>query len=236
MQFVSGTLLVALAAIHAESDARQDLLFASWMEAQRTTKSLVVQFTLETRDIVSKRGQPKAKGVFRLIRTPDGKNFASYQLTKPEGSDWPGRWSGLLNDGTVYLLFEDKKIAWRMRPSDGDLRQFLEKYFNPFVLLSDKKYAKDKCYLQVAKQDQWYTYLKVTPKNVKRYGWNMENFQGGRVVLMNKSCQEVPKDMQRELRCTDGINEYVYEDKSWRLNYPEAPELEEFTKPEDRPG
>jgi hypothetical protein len=236
MQFVSGTLLVALAAIHAESDARQEQLFASWQEAQRTIKSLVVQFTLETRDIVSKRGQPKAEGVFRLIRTPDGKLFASYQLTQPEGSDWPGRWTGLLNDGSVYLLVDDKKTAFGMKPNDDDLRQFLEKHFNPFVLLLDKKYAKDKCYLEVVKQDEWYTYLSVTPKNVKRYGWNIDSFQGGRVVLINKSSERVPKDMPRELRYTDGFNEYVYDIKSWRFNAPKAPKLEEFARPEDRPA
>jgi hypothetical protein len=233
MQIVCGTLILGLAAIHIKSEARQDQLFTSWQKAQRTTKSLVVEFTQETREKVSKRVKEKFEGVFRLIRTPDAKVFASYKLTLPKRNDWPSQWSALLNDGTVYLLFEDEKTASRMGPTDGDLREFLVKYFNPFVLLTDKKYAKDKCYLQVIKQDESYTYMKVTPKKLTCY---FDSFHEGQVVLMNSSFEGLPKDMPRKLGYNDGFIDYVFEIKSWKFNLPDAPILEEFAKPEDRAG
>jgi len=232
MQFVCITF-VGLVSIHLRSEERQDQLFASWQEAQQTVKSLVVDFTLEV-----KHGSfdEKAEGTFWLIRTPKGQILASYQLSAPEGSFFSHDLSGLLNNGTVYLLNEKEKIALSLRPIQGDLMQFLEKYFNPFVLLLDRKQAKEKCYLQVVKQDDWYTYLHVTPKSVKRYGWFPDLFHQGRVVLMNKSSEGVPKDMPRELRFTNGFYESIFDIKSWRLNAPDAPKVEVFAKPEDRSG
>ena len=88
----------------------------------------------------------------------------------------------------------------------------------------------------MVKQDDWYTYLVVKPKNVRRFGWLPDRFQDGRVVLMNKASDTVPQDMPRQLWYTDGINDYTFEIKSWRLNPVDSLKLEEFAKPEDRPG
>lgn len=233
MQFVCVTL-IALVSIHLRSEDRQDQLFASWQEAQRSVKSLVIDFTLEL-----KHGSfidDKAEGTFRLLRTPNGQIFASYHVCPAEGNFLVGDFSGLLNDGIVYKLNESGKTALNLKPIQGDLMQFLEKYFNPFVLLLERKHAKEKCDLQVVKQDEWYTYLNVTPKKVKRYGWNPDTFHRGRVVLMSKSSESVPKNMPRELQYFDGSSEHIFAIKSWRLNAPEAPKVEEFAKPEDRPG
>ena len=227
------TLIICFAAIHAKSEARQDELFASWQEAQRTAMSLVVDFNLERR---LGSFSDKAEGTFRLIRTPNGRIFASYRIYTGEESFFIRDFSGLLNDGTVYILNEKEKTASNLRSIQGDLMQFLEEYFNPFVLLLDKKYAKEKCYFELVKQDEWYTYLMVTPKDVKREGWFCDQFHKGRVVLMSKASEGVPKDMPREIRYIDGIRENIFAIKSWRFNAPDAPKEEEFTKPEDRPG
>ena len=233
MQFICSTVIIGLVALCLESDARQEQLFASWQDAQRAIKSLVVHFTLETRD-----GSycEKAEGTFRIIRTLNGEIFGSYQLTYPEGSLFPGQWDALLSNGRIYLLYERQKRAMYRGPTDGDLQRFLEKNFNPFVLLLDEKYAKEKCFLEVVKQDEWYTYLKVTPKNLNRYGWCPDQFHEGRVVLMNKSTAGVPKDMPRQLWYTNGCSNFIFEIKSWRFNAPDGPKAEEFAKPEDRPG
>ena len=53
---------------------------------------------------------------------------------------------------------------------------------------------------------------------------------------MNKASESLPKDMPRQLWYTDGIREYTFEIKAWRLNGTDPPKLEEFAKPEDRPG
>jgi hypothetical protein len=237
MRALLGSLLVfGFVALCADGAERQDHLFASWQEAQRDVKSLVVEFTRETRDPIAEERQ-KAEGTFRLIRTPKGEMFASYEIVQPEAKDdKQERWSGLLHNGTVYLLNHDKKTAIRFEPADGDLWRFLEKYFNPFVLLLDQKRAGEKCQIEVVKQDEWYTHLAVKPKHVKRFGWFPDTFHEGRAVLMNKASEAVPKDMPRRLWYTDGVREYTFEIKGWRLNAPEAPKLEEFAKPEDRPG
>jgi hypothetical protein len=86
--------------------------------------------------------------------------------------------------------------------------------------------------LEVAKQDEWYTYLKVTPKQANQ----SDNFRNGWVVLMRKDSEAVPKGMPRQLWHTDGMQEYLFEISAWRLNPEVGPKPEEFTKPEDRPG
>lgn len=76
----------------------------------------------------------------------------------------------------------------------------------------------------------------MKPKHVKSAGWCSDTFHEGRVVVMNKDSEAVPKDMPGRLWYTDGIREYMFEIQSWRLNVAEPPKLEKFPKPETRPG
>jgi hypothetical protein len=146
-------------------------LFASWEQAQRTVRSLSITFTTETREAVFDQREQR-EGTFRLFRNRNGEVFASYRVL-----DKKGKVVGLLNAGSAYLLDEDNKIASRLGSASPDLRGFLEKYFNPFVVLLDKKRANEKCRLEIVKQDKLYTYLTVTPKQVRRYGWFPDNFE-----------------------------------------------------------
>ncbi len=145
----------------------------SWQEAQRGVKSLVVQFTLETRDTVYQDRQ-KLNGTLRLIRTPKGAVLASCEVTR--------------------LGAKSENLERR------------------------------------------YTTLAVKPKQVPQPGWFPDSFQQGRVVLMRKASDAIPKGMPWQLWYTDGIQECTFEIKSWRINAAEAPKPEEFAKPEDRPG
>jgi hypothetical protein len=227
---MGGLLVACLVAPFAEKVDPQDQLFGSWQESQRGVKSLVVQFSLETKDRVFDE-RKKSEGTFRLVRTPKGEVFASYELTHAKAKEKnEERWSGLLNNDTVYLLNHDRKSAIRFKPTDGELLEFLEKHFNPFVQLLDRKRAQEKCQLDVVKQDEWYTYLSVKPKQVT------DNFHQGRVALMNKASEGVPKDMPRQLWYTDGVQDYTFMINTWRLNGPDPPKREEFAKPEDRAG
>ena len=101
---------------------------------------------------------------------------------------------------------------------------------------STESCREEQCKIEVVKQDGWYTYLAVKPKKVRRSGWFPDTFHDGRVVLMNKASDTVPQDMPRQLWYTDGINDYSFAIKSWRFNLVDSPKLEEFAKPEDRPG
>ncbi|MBV9124835.1 MAG: hypothetical protein JO112_15885 [Planctomycetes bacterium] len=235
-KFAAVVLVLGFFAPWADGADRLDQLFASWQEAQHSVRALVVEFILEYKDPFF--NEPlKAEGTFRLIRTSRGEVFALYETTYPGGkAEKQERFIGLLNLGRVYLLDPDKKKAIRFEPKDGDVTEFLGRNFNPFVWLLDRRRAQDQFQVEVIKQDQWYTYLAIKPKQDKPSGWFPNN--GGRIVLMNKSSAAVPKDMPRELGYyTGGADGYVlFEVKAWRLNPPEAPKMEEFTRPEDRPG
>lgn len=236
MQSLFGISLVALMVMHVQRANRQEQLFASWQEAQRTAKSLVIQFTLITRDPIFEEGE-KAEGTLRLICTADGNILGSYEITPPKIKNYnPDQLSAILYKGIGYVLNHDKKTAFRMEPADADLRQFLEEYFNPFVTLTDEEHAKQKCYLEVTKQDERYTYLSMKPKDPKSYGWLEADYHQARAVLMNKASETVPKDMRCQLWYTDGRRSYTFEIKSWRLNAADAPKPDEFIRPEDRPG
>jgi hypothetical protein len=237
MQSLVGSL-IALALISACGDAAhcKDQLFASWQEAQKGVKSLIVEFTLETKDATFGKTET-FRGAFRLLCTPKDEVFASYELSQPnaKGAERE-QYGGLLSDGIVYVLDHERKTAMRFDPTDTGVRPFLERHFNPFVLLLDRKRAEEKCQLEVSNIDEWYTYLVVKPKHVKRYRWFPDTFQEGRVVLMNKPDDDVPKDMPCQLWYTDGNRTNTFHIKSWRLNAADAPKLEEFTKPEERLG
>jgi hypothetical protein len=235
--YVASLLVVGFIGACAHGDDRLDELFASWQEAHRGVKSLVVDFTLETWDPIFK-DRERAEGTFRLVRTAKGEVFASYELVHKRQDDKPLRLSGLLNGGAVYLLDQEKKTAHRFEFTDDELRKFLEQYFNPFVLLLDRKRAEDNCRLAIVKQDESYSYLVMKSKQAKRSVWFFgDTFDEGRATLMNKASEDVPKDMPRQLWYR-GVSksEYTFEIKAWRLNAANAPKLEVFAKPEDRPG
>jgi hypothetical protein len=236
MRFVLGCAFVVGVAGGSSAAEPLDAVFAGWAAIQGAAESHVVDFGLETKDPIFHQRE-MATGSFRLIRTEKGEVFASYEVVseKPKGKK-PERFSGLLNGGTVYLLDHEKKTAVRFEFADGELTPFLEKHFNPFAVLLDRKRAEAKCQLDVVKQDDWYTYLAVKPKQAKRYGWFSYSFREGRVVLMRKDSEAVPRGLPRQLWHTDGSREYRLDIKAWRLDPARGPKLEEFTRPEDRPG
>jgi len=232
--FTASILVVGLVATRAIGDDRLDQLFASWAEAQRDVKAIVVKFSLEARDSITGKRE-KSDGTFRLVRTANGEVLASYQIAELAATH--DRWSGLLNGGTVYLLNLDKKAAIRFeQQTNDDLRRFLEEYFNPVVRLLDRKRVEESCRLEVVKQDELYAYLLVTPKQVKRSGWLPDRFHEGRAVFMSKPSATVPKDMPRQLWYTNGSQDLAFDITVWRINPAEGPKVEEFAKPENRPG
>jgi hypothetical protein len=141
----------------------------------------------------------------------------------------------LLNGGSIYRLNHDKKQASRLN-ADGDVSPFVERWFNPLVILLDRRRAEEKYAFEIVKTDEWYTCLSLKPKKPKTNGLFPDILQGG-VVLMNKEIPQLPKDMPRQLLIIDAIgNRMQFDIKSWRLNGPDVPKPEEFTKPENRPG
>jgi hypothetical protein len=229
--FVSSLLVVGFITASVDGADRLDQLFASWQAKQREVKSLVVEFTLEIKDRAFETVEQR-NGTIRLLHTPKGKVFASYELAEPPAKGEKPKWfRALLNDGKIYVLQQDKKRALRLEATDGDLLRFLDAWFNPFVLLLDRKRAEASYQLKVVKQDKWYTYLTVKPKQTKADG-----FTQARAALMNQASERIPKDMPGQLWSITDIAEWTWKINSWRLNAPNAPKPEEFTRPEERPG
>jgi hypothetical protein len=226
-------------ALLVSAEARKEQLFRSWENAKADTRSLVVEFTLERTDRIRDE-KHRFNGTFKLLRTKKGELLASYALTKPDSPGKP-EWVGLLNGGALYSLRPDKKEAARFVPEDGDVRLWLEEKFNPFALLLDKNHARKEYRLNVTRQDEWYTYLEIKPKTPPpSSGWLADlkvQFTRGRAVFMNKDSKGVPRDMPRQLWWEDlSGNHYKFEIRRWRANPADGPKVEEFTRPEDRPG
>lgn len=234
MRVAMGCLLLAATANSALSADPLDDLFAQWASAQRRVESLVVDFRLEKTSSVFDQEKEEGLGTFRLLRTKDGKLFASYEAAEVQPvAKKVERNGGLLNGGAVYLLVYGEKKAIRFRPDDLNL--FLETCFNPMVVLLDRARAEEQCQLKILKQDDLYTYLSVKPKQV-RHGWFSGGFEEGRLMLLRQDSDAVPKGMPQKIWYRIGTSEFLFDIKAWRLNPADGPKLEEFTRPEDRPG
>jgi hypothetical protein len=236
MQILFGCVMVVCASGAAPPAGPLDELFAGWGAARGKAESLAVEFALETWDRALDE-RVKAKGTFRLIRTKGGEVLASYEVVRQGRKGKEGeRVSILLTGKSVYFLDHDKNTATRFESPNGAHGLFLEEYVNPFVVLLDRERAEASCTLKVVKQDDWYTYLSVKPKKVKRRSWlSPVLFHEGRVVLTRKGSVSVPKGMPRQMWYANGLTEYRLDVKSWRLNGTDAPKPEEFARPEDRP-
>lgn len=232
-RFVGSLLIVCVVALNVNADDRQEELFASWQEAKRDVKSLVVEFTREVKNRDFNTSE-KREGTLRLIRTPQGDLFVSCEIGHHNVKTGKReRVIGLLNHGSIYFLIPDEKTAFTFEPSDGNVVRFLETRLSPFIRLLDRKSAEEDCMLTISKQDENYTYLQMKSKP---HSVSTSDDIEGRIVLMNKSSKAIPKDMPRQLWHIDGSDEITWDIKSWKLNPAEPPKLEEFNKPEDRPG
>jgi hypothetical protein len=244
--FASSLFIAGWVAACAQRDHRKEELFASWQKAQNNLQSLVVEFTLETMDPLRGKGETR-DGAFRLIRTPNGEVLASYEIVVKGNAH--EKWSGLFHKDSFYLLNQGKRTAVRYELAGVDVQTVLEKICNPLVLLLDRKRAEEKWDIEVTKESEWYTYLAVKPKVVavepKAVPW-MERLgrvlkeglvlEEGQVVVMHADWGSVSKDMPRRLWFRGGFNNCSFEIRTWRMNAADPPKLEEFTKPEDRPG
>jgi hypothetical protein len=232
--FASLSAFVALASAAPAAD-RLDELFASWEKAQAGTQSLVVEYTVETKDGGADDEPFRATCIIRLLRKADGGICASYTPTmEQKDAAKRDRITYLLNNRSVYTLNHDKKLAFR-EDGIGDLTPYLERWFNPLLILLDRKRAEEKYAFEIAKSDEWYTCLLLKPKNPKTSGWFRDIRQSG-VVFMNKETAQIPKDMPRQVIVWNSASRSQFDVKSWKMNGQDGPKPEEFTIPEERPG
>ena len=243
----AGSLFIAgWVAACAQRDHRKEELFASWQKAHNNVQSLVVEFTLEAMDPLRGKGETR-DGALRLIRTPNGEVLTSYEVVVKGNAH--EKWSGLFHKDSFYVLNQAKRTAVRYELAGVDVQTVLEKICNPLVLLLDRKRAEEKWDIEVTKETEWYTYVTVESKVVavkpkavpwiERLGRVLEEglvLEEGQVVVMHADSESVPKNMPRRLWFSDGTQHHTFQIKTWRMNAADPPKLEEFTKPEERPG
>ncbi len=234
--FLAILLGLVVAGLPAETGGRIDGLFAAWLAAVKDARSLVVEYRLEEYDPVLDRVAEPYTCVFTLLRADDGGWLAALDCEPAIPlRPLPKRVIGLLNHGAIYLLDPGAKTATRIDAAADDLPRFLARYFNPLIVLLDRKRAEEWTRLDVVKQDEWYTYLAVTPDKARsdQFGGR---FDGGAIAVMNKDTADIPKGMPRALRHWSAGREIRIDVRTWRLDPADAPRPADFTRPEDRPG
>jgi hypothetical protein len=190
---IAGLFAACIAVSVASASDRREELFAAWLKAQTDFQSLVVQFRLETTDIVADSPH-EFDGTFRLLRTAAGDLYGSYTT---RDTDFFGltRAEALLVNRSIYLLYSDRKQATRIPLSAGELPPFLEAHFNPLLILLDHKRAESELDIKVVKQDEWYTYVTANlQKKAKRSDWSSKSaFHFGRIAVMRKGFGKHPR-------------------------------------------
>jgi hypothetical protein len=222
------------------SEIRQEQLFGGWQKAQDEIRSLIVEFSYEAPILESK----PLKGVFKLRRAPNGAILARCEL-----GAGPERRCALLVADRAYLMEPAEKTALRFNLPRHGILKVLSAYYNPFMVLLDKRYVQEHFRLQVTNQDEWYTYLSLAPRDAKErrrflgimsfdgiVSWSHEDFSSGTIAVLNKDSDSIPKDMPRALTWTDGLNSYRYDIHKWQRNGANAPPLSDFQAPEEMPG
>jgi hypothetical protein len=213
-----------------------DKVFAAWRSAAQDVQSLVVEYRSETRNRIVNGDSDTYDYVFKIIKCDDGWLASLNAEPAIPAVSAPKRMSYLLYNQQVYLLNHDDKMATRFGASTADLPGFLARHFNPFVVVLNRKRADEWCRFEIVKKDEWYTYLSVKPRDPRRADHFDGNFEGGGIAVMNEDSPAVPKGMPRTLYQLCGALEIRTDIRTWKLNAPNPPKPEEFTRPEDRPG
>jgi hypothetical protein len=237
MRLVSLTALTAIALISpARADERIDKLFESWQRIQREMKSLTVAFEARQDDDLA-RTQHHYVGTAKLVRGKEGVFSGSYDVARKDSPD-PNRGdSYLLCKGAPYLLQHARKTAYLSSSTDGVLLRDVQLYVTPIALLVDRNRAEKEFKLEITSTDEWYTYMRITPKKLRTQPWFRINFDHLDIAFINKPSATIPKDMPSQFRLSCGAMESVlYDIKSWRFNDPDGPKESDFPAPTDRPG
>ena len=232
-------VILGLAPLVAQEQVNH--LFNACQNAQRDVKSLIVEFKLEVRDTTFNRNRT-ATGRFQLIRTAKGEIYASYELlfdSKTKGGV-PEQFTGLLLKDWICWLNYDNKHVNRHRIVDEPV-EFLGTFFNPIVLLLDRKKAESKWDVSVSKQDDWYQYIELIPnaKLVARRGWFDPLPERVRVqlVVMKADSAKIPKSMPVQIWIRDENGpEYTFTIKSWTQNPKDPPKVGDLKALLNRPG
>ncbi|MER3416139.1 MAG: hypothetical protein C4297_08030 [Gemmataceae bacterium] len=207
-------------------DPRLDALLTRWERETSQLHSMLAEVVC-TRKYNSFTGQTEVLvGSARFMR-PD---LARIDL---RSKDNPERYERYICTGThIYRYVPEEKVievyplpARRAHqlPDDGPL---------PFLFGMSAETAKKRYRLRISKEDEWYTYVEVTPL----YERDMVEFTRARIVILNRPTAAIPKDMPRELYWIEpNRNEHKYDIQRIQMNAV-AVQRTDFIKPNLPPG
>jgi hypothetical protein len=201
----------------------------------RETRSLTVVFAVRQWDSLLKQAE-EFEGLLKVRRTHDGVVLARYDYKPVTKGAGPQAATGLLVGDDVYLLQPQDQTALRIPLGTSDKLRWLEKWFNPFVVFLNGERVRRDFRLDVTKEDQWYTYLAVTPRHPKRSGWLPDEMLQGGVAILNRGTGKIPAGAPRQLWYSNDSNQRVLEIREWKVNAPDGPEEKDFERPEKLPG
>lgn len=194
--------------------------FARWEATAREMKSLHVEYTTE-RTFAGQKDTTSC--TLRMLRTDDGL-FADLVM---RAGDESGRY--LLREGTLYAIDPTKKQATRFKT--GDVTQYVADHYQPLAVLLDRSRAEKSFDLAVAKRDDWFTFLTLTPKD------KTANLPGGMVVVPHRKNDTLPVGMPRVLRYTNEVGITVdWDVTKWVMNGDNPPKASEFELPAEKDG
>jgi hypothetical protein len=200
----------------------------------RDTRSLVVSVTTRLR--ITGFAPEEWEGTARFLRTGDGGVSARYEAKPKDGGTKAGHWSAaLLVHDDLYLLNPTERTAVRLSLAGRDKLAWLQTSF-PFVVFLDPARLRRDFRLRIEKQDEWYTYLGVEPKNPKHWGWMPDAMLRGRAVVQNKATDRIPAGVPHQLWYSDDGAETLIEVREWRTNAADRPKAGDFVCPEKLPG
>jgi hypothetical protein len=228
-----GSWAIAIPVPEVESD---DLLTA-WHRQQAKIKTLLVVATFERHDGLFST-KDTYDDTFRYLMSSDGEVMAALDRTerKPNGIHGRFLWRG----GTVYYLDFSRKHAIDFGTTGKDVLLYLRNHFCPLTMFLDRKRAAETYRLEIAKQDGWYTYLKVERRKPMAApgAWSpFDAFYFGQVVFPIKASENYPAGMPCQICWASTKDEMnVWQVKSWSVNARNGPAETDFVRPEAMPG
>lgn len=217
----------------AFGDDTVDSLFANWGKVSKDVKTLEIKFAREQKDLVLRREMYSSEGIIRLLRTPQGELFASYDQVQPDRGSAKNPIRYVLRENAIYQIMKSEKSVVVFHPHDDNLIRFLGDNFCSAIFMLDRKLAEKNYTLTIAKQDDHYTYLHMAAKGYQQ----KEQSEDGILAILKQSHSEWDKGMPRLFRYTtnQGKEEVTYHIKNWRLNTTEITR-DEFQLPDRKDG
>lgn len=218
------TTVLALSIVASADEIAIRATFARWKQLAKDTKSLVVEFTLTTKDSATGR-VTVCDGNFKLLRT-DADVLARLEIAERGTTE---KAEFVFSAAKLSLLDRATKTMRVMRP-ENILRTTAKWMFPPIALLDDAKH--DGTYIwKTVIRAKWYASFELKPNDPK------SKRIPGRLVVVSRANEDIPVGLLRQLRQDiDGNRTRTWDFVKWTPNGKNPPKEEDFAVPSEKDG